>query len=204
MQGRCRRPPLPAKRAQDQRQRGACSGREGEARKSPTRTIASGGGCCVKGLDRRRARARHIRAVAALGVDVYMAGLVHRPDEIVEQNARGKRIADACRAYVAFASFAGPTGGGYDATAGQSTIWSSDGTVIARASDAPGDIARAELSTTRACCGRPGALQKEPVRRILRRSQAGSRATERCRRGAARSRGLWRGQRDGVVQGEDA
>jgi predicted amidohydrolase len=74
-----------------------------------------------------------------------VAGLVHLAEELEEQDARGRRIAAACRSYVAFASFAGRTGGGYETTAGESTIWSPDGDVIARASDEPGDIARACL-----------------------------------------------------------
>lgn len=90
--------------------------------------------------------ARHTAATAALGVDVYVAGLVHGRDELDEQDARGRRIAAACRSYVAFASFAGATGGGYDATAGKSTIWAPDGSVVARAGAAPGDIARAHLT----------------------------------------------------------
>jgi predicted amidohydrolase len=87
----------------------------------------------------------HTAATAALGVDVYAAGLVHKRDERDEQDERGRRIAAACGAYVAFASFAGPTLGGYEATAGESTIWSPDGTVIARAGRDPGAIARATL-----------------------------------------------------------
>lgn len=93
--------------------------------------------------------AEHTAATAALGIDLYVAGLVHARDELLEQDARGRRIALACRSYVAFASFAGPTGGGYDATAGTSTIWSPDGRVIARAGAAPGDMARALLTPAR-------------------------------------------------------
>ncbi len=89
--------------------------------------------------------AAHIEATAGLDIDVYVAGLVHLPDEIDEQDARGRRIAAASDAYVAFASFAGPTGGGYDATAGQSTIWSPSGQVLARATDACGEVALAIL-----------------------------------------------------------
>ena len=97
------------------------------------------------GICKDTGMAAHTAGTAELGVDVYVAGLVHLPEELAEQDARGRRIAAACRSYVAFASFAGPTGGGYDATAGESTIWSPDGGVIARASDAPGDLARACL-----------------------------------------------------------
>jgi predicted amidohydrolase len=91
--------------------------------------------------------AEHTTGTAALGVDLYAAGLVHQPEELEEQDARGERIAAACSSYVAFASFAGATGGGYDATAGESTIWSPDGRMIARAGAAAGEIARAELVT---------------------------------------------------------
>jgi predicted amidohydrolase len=90
--------------------------------------------------------AEHTTATAELGIDVYVAGLVHAREELAKQDARGLRVADACRSYVAFASAAGPTGGGYDATAGESTIWSPDGSVIARASATPGDVARAALT----------------------------------------------------------
>ena len=87
----------------------------------------------------------HTAATAALGIDAYVAGLVHAPGELAEQDARGRRIAAACAAHVVFASFAGPAGGGYPATAGASTIWSPGGRVLARAGRAPGEIARARL-----------------------------------------------------------
>jgi predicted amidohydrolase len=90
--------------------------------------------------------AEHTEGTAQLGVDLYVAGLVHRPEELDEQDARGQRIAAACRSYVAFASFAGATGGEYAATAGGSTIWSPDGSVIARAGGTPGGMARATLT----------------------------------------------------------
>lgn len=89
--------------------------------------------------------AEHVEATSALGIDAYLAGLVHLPEELEEQEARGLRIARASRAPVAFASFAGPTGGGYDRTAGCSAIWSSAGAVLARAGSATGEVARATL-----------------------------------------------------------
>ena len=87
----------------------------------------------------------HVEGVAALDLDLYVAGVVHKPEELAEQDRRGARIARACGAPVALASFAGPTGGGYDSTAGTSTIWASDATVVARAGADPGDFARASL-----------------------------------------------------------
>jgi len=88
----------------------------------------------------------HVERMAALGIDVYAAGLVHRADELCEQERRAVSIAGSCRAYVAFASFAGPTGGGYQETAGSSAIWSPAGDVLARAGITPGDLVRAALS----------------------------------------------------------
>jgi len=85
----------------------------------------------------------HVQGIAALALDLYVAGVVHLSDELAEQDRRGERIARACRAPVALASFAGPTGWGYEHTAGTSTIWSADASVAARAGAAPGDFARA-------------------------------------------------------------
>jgi len=84
----------------------------------------------------------HINGIAGLRVDLYVAGLVHHAEELAEHDRRGRRIALRCGAPVVFASFAGPTGGGYDHTAGASTAWAHDGTQLARASADPGDIVR--------------------------------------------------------------
>jgi predicted amidohydrolase len=88
---------------------------------------------------------QHIADTASLNVDLYAAGLVHFPEELEMQEERAVRIAVACSAPVAFASFAGPTGGGFDKTAGVSSIWAADGTPISRAGREPGDITRATL-----------------------------------------------------------
>jgi predicted amidohydrolase len=89
---------------------------------------------------------QHILATAGLDIDLYAAGLVHLPSELDTQEKRAIRIARACTAYVAFASFAGPTGGGFDHTAGVSSIWTTHGTAISRAGSQPGELARATLS----------------------------------------------------------
>ena len=89
---------------------------------------------------------QHIADTAALDVDLYLAGLVHCPEELDVQEERALRIAQACEGYVAFASFAGRTGSGYDRTAGGSTIWAPDGTPLARAGAEPGGIARASIT----------------------------------------------------------
>jgi predicted amidohydrolase len=89
---------------------------------------------------------RHVAGNAALELDLYAAGLVHQPEELELQDERAVGIARACRAYVAFASFAGPTGGGFDRTAGTSTIWAPEGEPIARAGVEPGEVVRALLT----------------------------------------------------------
>ena len=88
----------------------------------------------------------HVRGIAALDVDAYLAGIVHRREELTVQESRALAIAFAAGAYVVFASFAGPTGGGYEHTAGSSAIWSPDGTALARAGVAAGEVARATLA----------------------------------------------------------
>lgn len=87
----------------------------------------------------------HVREIAALEVDAYLAGIVHHPEELPVQEARALAIASAADAYVVLASFAGATGGGYERTAGSSAIWSPDGTALARAGDEVGGVARATL-----------------------------------------------------------
>jgi predicted amidohydrolase len=89
----------------------------------------------------------HAARTAALGIDVYVAGLVDHADEDVIQEERALRVAADHRIWVAFASFAGPTGGGFSDTAGRSGIWSPDGTLVDRADRSPGGIARATLTS---------------------------------------------------------
>lgn len=89
---------------------------------------------------------QHIADTAALDVDVYAGGLVHLPEELDVQEERAIRIARTCGAYVAFASFAGPTGSGYDRTVGASSVWAPGGTRLARTGAEPGGIARATLA----------------------------------------------------------
>jgi predicted amidohydrolase len=87
----------------------------------------------------------HVDQTADLGIDLYVAGLVHAPEELAEQDARGLRIATRIGVPVAFASAAGPVGPAYSETAGHSTIWSTEGTNLARAGDETGEIATTVL-----------------------------------------------------------
>lgn len=88
-----------------------------------------------------------VTRTAALGIDAYVAGVVDAPADDVVAAARARRISTTHRVWVAFSSFAGPTGGGYAETAGRSGIWAPDGSVAARAGRAMGEIARASLFT---------------------------------------------------------
>jgi predicted amidohydrolase len=97
------------------------------------------------GICKDTGAAQHIAGTAALRVDAYLAGLVHRPEELPEQEARAVVIARTCRSFVVFASFAGPTGDVYTETAGCSAIWSPGGLAIARTGPEVGGIARATL-----------------------------------------------------------
>ena len=97
------------------------------------------------GICRDTGAAQHTAGTAALGVDAYVAGLAHRPEELPEQEARAVVIARTCRAYVVFASFAGPTGDVFTETAGCSAIWSPDGLAVARSGPDVGNMTTATL-----------------------------------------------------------
>ena len=84
--------------------------------------------------------AQHAADTAALGVDAYLAGTVKHAGEAELQHERARAIAAGHRLWVAVASFAGPTGGGYDQTAGRSGIWAPDGTLVTGTGPRPGDV----------------------------------------------------------------
>ena len=89
---------------------------------------------------------QHQADTAALGIDAYVAGTVMSADERALQDARASRIAASLGTWVAIASFAGATGGGYTECAGRSGIWSPDGNPVAQAGEGPGEIAIAQLT----------------------------------------------------------
>jgi predicted amidohydrolase len=88
---------------------------------------------------------QHASDTAALGMDVYVAGMVEAAVEASVPAERARRIAAEHGVWVAFASFAGPTGGGFDQTAGRSGIWCPAGLALAEAGPDPGAIARASI-----------------------------------------------------------
>ena len=96
----------------------------------------------------------HTASLGRLGIDVYVAGLVMHPQEAAEQDERGAGIACALNVPVAFAGFAGPTGSGYPTTAGRSSIWDHNGTLLAGSGGDVGEVARATLPPAAAARGR--------------------------------------------------
>jgi predicted amidohydrolase len=89
---------------------------------------------------------QHAADTAALGMDVYVAGIVHSADEATLHVERALRVVHEHRVWVAVASFAGSTGHGYAVTAGGSAIWTPEGELIAQAGPEPGAIAKATLT----------------------------------------------------------
>ena len=89
---------------------------------------------------------QHVADTVALGIDAYVAGTLMYPHEEELQDERARRIARERGIWVAFASFAGPTGGGYEESAGGSGVWEPGGAVTAQAGTETGAIARATLT----------------------------------------------------------
>jgi predicted amidohydrolase len=89
---------------------------------------------------------RHAADTAALGIDAYVAGVAQHADLASVEDERARRTAIAHGIWVAVASFAGPTGGGFARTAGRSAIWTPDGVAVSKAGPEPGEIVRATLA----------------------------------------------------------
>jgi predicted amidohydrolase len=89
---------------------------------------------------------RHAAETAALGIDGYVAGVLETVEDTSVVEERARRVATDHRVWVAVASFAGSTGGGFRRAAGRSGIWAPDGRVLARLGSQPGAIARAGMA----------------------------------------------------------
>lgn len=88
---------------------------------------------------------RHAADTAALGIDAYVSGILESAEDAARQDERARRVAIDHHVWVAVASFAGSTGGGFTQAAGRSGIWTSDGVVLTQAGPETGAIARATL-----------------------------------------------------------
>lgn len=91
---------------------------------------------------------QHARDTAALGMDVYVAGVLESAEDADRQDERARRIATEHQVWVAIASFAGATGGGYAHAAGRSAIWRPGGALVTQAGPETGAIARATLTAS--------------------------------------------------------
>ncbi len=89
---------------------------------------------------------QHASDTAALGIDAYVAGVLESAADAAVPDQRARRVAADHRVWVAVASFAGSTGGGYDEAAGGSGIWGPDGVVVTRAGPESGAVVRATLT----------------------------------------------------------
>jgi predicted amidohydrolase len=88
---------------------------------------------------------QHAADTAALGIDAYVAATLKAADEAELQDERARRVAADHRVWVAVASFAGSTGGGFTRAAGRSAIWTPDGVVVAQAGPETGGVVRTVL-----------------------------------------------------------
>lgn len=86
---------------------------------------------------------QHPADTAALGMDAYLAAVLEHAEDAGVPEERAVRIAREHGVWVAVASFAGSTGGGYGRAAGGSGIWGPDGTVLARAGSRAGEVTTA-------------------------------------------------------------
>ncbi|MGV3720159.1 MAG: carbon-nitrogen hydrolase family protein [Actinomycetota bacterium] len=89
---------------------------------------------------------QHASDTVALGIDVYVASVLESAEDAARQDERARRVAAEHGVWVAVASFAGSTGGGYSRAAGCSAIWSPKGCVAAQAGPETGALACATLT----------------------------------------------------------
>lgn len=90
--------------------------------------------------------AAHDAATAALGMDVYVAAVLDHVRDAHVPAERARRVVGDHGVWVATASFAGATGGGFDRAAGGSAIWGPDGGLLGKAGPEPGEFVRAILT----------------------------------------------------------
>jgi predicted amidohydrolase len=90
--------------------------------------------------------ARHASETAALGIDAYVAGVLETAHDAEVVDQRAVRVATEHHVWVAIASFAGSTGGGFDSAAGGSGIWTPEAILMAQAGPETGAIVRAAFT----------------------------------------------------------
>ncbi|PSL57699.1 putative amidohydrolase [Saccharothrix carnea] len=88
---------------------------------------------------------RHAADTVALGVDVYVAGMLEHAWQADVLDERARRVAVEHDVWVAMASFAGSTGEGYDSAAGRSGVWDPSGGRIVSAGTGVDAVVRAVI-----------------------------------------------------------
>ncbi|GAA4892344.1 carbon-nitrogen hydrolase family protein [Streptomonospora salina] len=111
--------------------------------------FAPGAGPAVLDVDGRRLGlavckdlgvAAHAAGTADLGADIYIAATLEHAHDAQVQQQRAASAAAEHGMWVAVASFAGPTGGGYSRTLGRSGVWRPGGALAAQAGGEPGAV----------------------------------------------------------------
>lgn len=82
----------------------------------------------------------HAAATAAIGIDVYAAGVLEHAADAHVIAERAARVATTNGVWVAVACFAGGTGEGYDRASGGSGLWRPDGSALAVAGAEVGEV----------------------------------------------------------------
>lgn len=88
---------------------------------------------------------RHAADTVALGIDVYVAGVLEHAHDTHVMDARAQRITTDHGVWVVMASFAGSTGEGFDSAAGRSAVWDPSGGMIAAAGTEVDAVVRAVI-----------------------------------------------------------
>ncbi|ONI84574.1 carbon-nitrogen hydrolase family protein [Saccharothrix sp. ALI-22-I] len=88
---------------------------------------------------------QHAADTAALGIDVYVAGVLEHAWDSAVVDERARRIAVEHGVWVAVASFAGSTGEGYASAAGRSAVWDSSGRMVVSADTSVDSVVRAVI-----------------------------------------------------------
>lgn len=88
----------------------------------------------------------HAAEVVRLGIDAYVAGVCETENDRTIQAARAQRIVNAHQVWVAYASFAGSTGGGFVDTAGRSAVWDPNGIARLQLGKSPGQASLTTLT----------------------------------------------------------
>ncbi len=89
----------------------------------------------------------HLKATFGVGIDLYVAGLVHHGHEVGELERRARHIVEEADVPVAFANAAGDVGPPYIDAGGGSAIWDRHGECRGHTGERPGEFATVVLES---------------------------------------------------------